>query len=178
MSDDPNSDVSGYWVAVGTAPGEIDVVPWTENYWNTSVSIGNLDLKAGTTYYVSVKAENGVGNFSDVMSSNGQILAPRILPGEVLKPEFSIGEVAGLGDLQTMKWSIYPNPAKDIVTITIDDNYSGGLIRLCDFMGRTVMTKKGVSGSISLDIGDLANGIYHLSYEWMNQRIEEKVIKH
>lgn len=69
---DTNSDIANYWVAIGTAPGSEDVVPWTNNYWGTNVSIGGLNLATGTTYYVSVKAENGAGTFSSIVSSNGQ----------------------------------------------------------------------------------------------------------
>lgn len=178
-SSDPNSDVAGYWVAVGTAPGETDVVPWTANYWNTSVSFGDLRLRAGKTYFVSVKSENGVGHFSEVVSSNGQTIA---LVGnhanEQLMQELNTGAVAGLTDLQNSHWVIYPNPAKESVTVTVDASYNGGLVRLTDFMGRTVMTKELVSGSILLDIGDLANGVYHVSYEWMGQRMQETVIKY
>ncbi len=71
---DPNSDINSYWVAVGTTAGATDVYPWTDNYWNTSVSIGGLNLTIGTTYYVSVKAKNGAGLWSQVTTSNGQLV--------------------------------------------------------------------------------------------------------
>ena len=71
-SSDANSDIANYWVAIGTTAGATDIVPWTNNYWNTNVSIGGLSLTEGTTYYVSVKGENGAGAFSSVISSNGQ----------------------------------------------------------------------------------------------------------
>jgi hypothetical protein len=74
---DPNSDINSYWVAVGTSPGATDVYDWTDNYWNTFVSIGGLNLNIGTTYYVSVKAKNGAGLWSQVTTSNGQmVVAP------------------------------------------------------------------------------------------------------
>ncbi|WP_430405795.1 N-acetylmuramoyl-L-alanine amidase [Fluviicola sp.] len=72
ISSDTNSDIANYWVAIGTTPGATDIVSWTNNYWNTSASIGGLSLLTGTTYYVSVKSENGAGTFSSVMTSNGQ----------------------------------------------------------------------------------------------------------
>lgn len=75
-SSDTNSDIANYWVSIGTSPGAEDVVQWTNNYWNTNVSIGGLNLSAGTTYYVSVKAENGAGAFSPTVSSNGQTVVP------------------------------------------------------------------------------------------------------
>nr|WP_294861202.1 N-acetylmuramoyl-L-alanine amidase [uncultured Fluviicola sp.] len=69
---DTNSDIANYWVAFGTTPGASDIVSWTNNYWNTTVSVGGLNLMTGTTYYASVKSENGAGVFSSVTSSNGQ----------------------------------------------------------------------------------------------------------
>ncbi|WP_343635746.1 N-acetylmuramoyl-L-alanine amidase [Fluviicola sp.] len=80
ISSDANSDIANYWVAIGTSPGAEDVVAWTNNYWNTNVSIGGLSLTTGTTYYVSVKAENGAGAFSAAMSSDGQTVIPPTNP--------------------------------------------------------------------------------------------------
>ncbi len=328
-SSDANSDVANYWVAVGTSSGATNVVPWTNNYWNTSVSLGGLSLTSGTTYYISVKAENGAGLFSAVKTSNGQVLVsalnapnanflvqntytcstdsvlfqntsvdavsyswiieggvpavsnsvnPKIrfensgsysvkliayglntsdtvqqlvnvsvslpvsaqfemneeilyLPDAVLNCTNSslqangywwnfgdgaenqdenpshtytaegvyevkliaandacsndtltrlihVVDVAGLGDLKNMKWSVYPNPAKDVLTIAVDAKYGGGFIRLTDCLGRTVMTGKLASDSISLDIGALANGVYQLSYELLEQSIQQSIIKY
>lgn len=71
---DPNSDINSYWVSAGTSAGATDIYPWTDNYWNTNVSIGGLSLQIGTTYFVNVKAKNGAGLFSNVLSSNGQTI--------------------------------------------------------------------------------------------------------
>jgi PKD repeat protein len=79
-SSDTNSDIANYWVAIGTTPGSADVVSWTNNYWNTMVSIGGLSLVTGTTYYISVKSENGAGTFSSIASSNGQTVVPPTNP--------------------------------------------------------------------------------------------------
>jgi len=74
---DPNSDINSYWVAIGTTSGATDIYPWTDQYWNTTATIGGLNLMIGTTYYVSVKAKNGAGLWSQVTTSNGQtVVAP------------------------------------------------------------------------------------------------------
>lgn len=73
-STDPHSDVARYWYAIGTSPGSTNIQGWTDNFWNTSVSVNGLTLSTGTTYYFSVKAENGAGLFSTITSSNGQIV--------------------------------------------------------------------------------------------------------
>jgi N-acetyl-anhydromuramyl-L-alanine amidase AmpD/PKD repeat protein len=73
-STDQHSGVARYWYAIGTSPGATDVRNWTDNWFNTSVTATGLSLTSGTTYYFSVKAENGAGLFSNVVNSDGQII--------------------------------------------------------------------------------------------------------
>ncbi len=74
LSTDVHSDIAAYHYAVGTTAGGTDVVGWTNNWFNTSFTESGLSLSYGQTYYVSVKAENGAGLFSNVMTSDGQTL--------------------------------------------------------------------------------------------------------
>ncbi|MCT4579861.1 MAG: N-acetylmuramoyl-L-alanine amidase [Flavobacteriales bacterium] len=73
-SSDQHSGVARYWYAIGTTSGGTDVVNWTDNWFNTSVTATGLSLTQGTTYYVSVRAENGAGLLSNVVSTDGQII--------------------------------------------------------------------------------------------------------
>ncbi|MFH1715187.1 MAG: S8 family serine peptidase [Elusimicrobiota bacterium] len=60
-----------YYYAIGSVSGGSDIVGWTNNTLNTSVTHGGLDLIQGLTYYFSVFAENLTGDKSAVTSSNG-----------------------------------------------------------------------------------------------------------
>ena len=71
---DANSDISSYWYAIGTSSGATDVLTWTYNWFDTTMTESGLSLLPGTTYYVSVKAQNGAGLYSNPISSNGQLL--------------------------------------------------------------------------------------------------------
>ncbi|MEW6201417.1 MAG: hypothetical protein AB1546_05545, partial [bacterium] len=71
---DPESGVAKYWYSIGTTQGGTDVLNWRNNMLNISVTKTNLNLTNGQTYYFNIKAENGVGLFSDITSSNGQIV--------------------------------------------------------------------------------------------------------
>jgi hypothetical protein len=71
-SSDPESLVVKYYYAVGTASGWTDTVAWTDNGADATVTKTDLSLTIGTTYYFSVKAENGVELQSDSTSSDGQ----------------------------------------------------------------------------------------------------------
>lgn len=70
-SSDPNSGVAKYWYSIGTTAGGTNVVGWTDNGTQTSITKTGLSLTVGTTYYFSVKSENGVELFSTVKSSDG-----------------------------------------------------------------------------------------------------------
>ncbi|OGR41883.1 MAG: hypothetical protein A2X35_11270 [Elusimicrobia bacterium GWA2_61_42] len=69
---DPETGISGYKYAIGTAAGSVNVADWTDNGAAQSVTRGGLTLTAGTVYYFGVKAVNGVGVESAVQWSNGQ----------------------------------------------------------------------------------------------------------
>lgn len=65
-----------------------------------------------------------------------------------------------VGEDQLANWSIYPNPASDIITI---ENYDATLIngvQILNLMGQEIASEISYNGQIS--IGDLAPGMYKL----------------
>ena len=70
-STDEESAITNYYYAIGTSAGETDVVTWTDNSTNLSVTKTSLTLSSGTTYYFSVKAMNSVGLYSTPANSDG-----------------------------------------------------------------------------------------------------------
>jgi hypothetical protein len=69
---DWESSISKYWYAIGDTPGSTGVAGWTDNGNVTNVTRSSLALTIGTTYYFTVKAENGVSLQSNPASSDGQ----------------------------------------------------------------------------------------------------------
>ena len=67
---DPKSVITGYRYAIGTTPGGVDVVNWT-NVSGTSLMRTGLNLTLGQVYYISIKARNEGGLWSLAGSSNG-----------------------------------------------------------------------------------------------------------
>ncbi|HEX3044916.1 MAG TPA: S8 family serine peptidase [Bacillota bacterium] len=91
-SADPESGVNKYFYAIGTAPGLTDVKGWTDNGLKTTAGRTDLNLTHGVTYYFSVKAVNGAGVFSEITSSNGQMVdATPPLPVSVVNDGSTIG---------------------------------------------------------------------------------------
>lgn len=70
-SSDAQSGIAKYEYAVGTTPGGIDVLGWTDAGAATEKTITGLSLVSGTRYYVSVRATNGAGLVSAVGTSDG-----------------------------------------------------------------------------------------------------------
>ncbi len=73
--DDQNSGIAEYWYSIGTQPGIIDVIGWTNNHNLTYFSI-HLNMQQGQIYYINVKAKNNAGLWSNIYSSDGAISLP------------------------------------------------------------------------------------------------------
>jgi hypothetical protein len=72
-STDDETGIVEYQYAIGTSAGATDVVGWTSAGTATEVTHTELSLTTGTKYYISVKAKNGAGLWSEVGSSDGII---------------------------------------------------------------------------------------------------------
>lgn len=73
---DLQSGIVDYEVALGTAPGAVGMVPWTSAGTTEAYTFTALNLAAGETYYASVKGLNGMGDWSQVGSSDGLLIDP------------------------------------------------------------------------------------------------------
>ena len=68
---DTLSGIQKYEYAIGSNSGGTDVVDWTNNNTDTSVTKTGLTLTNGTTYYLSIRAADNVGNVSTIVTSDG-----------------------------------------------------------------------------------------------------------
>ncbi|NOZ73944.1 MAG: T9SS type A sorting domain-containing protein, partial [FCB group bacterium] len=64
------SGINRYLYAVGSTPGDNDIFPWTGNGIDTIVTISNLSLPDGQSYFVSLQAVDFAGNASSVVISD------------------------------------------------------------------------------------------------------------
>lgn len=69
-------------------------------------------------------------------------------------------------DALASTWSVYPNPATDIVHITIDHRGSpGASIRISNIIGQTVYSASATSGVNEIPVNSLSPGIYFVRYD-------------
>ena len=78
QSTDPESGILRYWYAIGTTPGDNDLVNWTSVGNSLTVTKTNLTLIVGTTYYFTVKAENSIGLLGTATNTDGLFI--KLLP--------------------------------------------------------------------------------------------------
>jgi len=67
---DSLSGIVEYWVSVGLAQGQTQVLGWRSNGPDTSF-IEALTLSPGPTYFINAYAVDAVGNISEIVSSDG-----------------------------------------------------------------------------------------------------------
>jgi hypothetical protein len=72
-------------------------------------------------------------------------------------------------------FSIYPNPAKQQLTISTSESLAGGLVRIYDLSGKQVITVRPASNHI--DVSALAPGVYTLVFTNNKTRITKEFVK-
>ncbi len=90
FNDNTSSGIKGFFIGIGSSPGEIDVQSFIDAGTNLNHTFTDLNLSNGSTYYAIVKIEDKAGN-SAAAVSNGVIIdqfpgAPQVVgyfyPGE------------------------------------------------------------------------------------------------
>ncbi len=171
-SADTNSAIYRYWYSIGTSPGATNTQTWTSNWAATSVTAHTLNLTQGTVYYFNVKAENGAGLFSNVISSNGQKVDTTTI-------HIGIKENAELIGL-----AVFPNPFNDQINFKLYNAQNSKIkIALIDVLGRELkaIELKEESGKIEQKINiadlDLNVGNYFLKVEIEGKAFYKKLLK-
>jgi Tol biopolymer transport system component len=168
-STDSHSGVTKYWYAIGTSAGATDVVNWTDNNLNTSVTASGLALTTGQTYYISVKTENGAG-VSSICSADG-ILAD---------------VTAGVEENENpLIVSAYPNPFSENTTLLFSQTSAQKItITLTDIVGKTILetsdTYPAGTNSVMLNTAELmlAKGVYTLRISGEKSATSVRLLKY
>ncbi|MBS1634474.1 MAG: T9SS type A sorting domain-containing protein [Bacteroidetes bacterium] len=145
---DPNSAVTTYYYAIGTAPGAGNVVNWTSNGNNTAVTVTGLSLVPLQTYYVSVQAQDGALMKSSVVTSDGQKYVATVTGVEPLNQQLQV--------------AIYPNPNAGQFTISSYAPQGHYRVSVVDVLGNVITEAPLEVGQMPLDISSQSNGIYYV----------------
>ena len=141
---DPHSGIQEYFYSFGTTPGDSDVVAWTSAGMNMSVVVSQT-LVPGQWYYLGVRSKNGAGLMSSADTSDGQIADLGLMVQE-----------------QTISFSVYPNPASDLIHVSVSDPQAV-TVKLMDMQGRVAeVPVTSTSNGWSVNVQGLSAGAYLL----------------
>ncbi|MBJ12042.1 MAG: hypothetical protein CMG62_03045, partial [Candidatus Marinimicrobia bacterium] len=73
-SDSRSRQLDSFEYSLSTVPGDSNILGWTDNASETMVTITDLDLNEGTTYFANIRAYDSAGNRSEISSSDGVII--------------------------------------------------------------------------------------------------------
>ncbi|PKP21107.1 MAG: hypothetical protein CVU05_07545 [Bacteroidetes bacterium HGW-Bacteroidetes-21] len=146
---DTNSGINNYSYAIGTTPGGTDVLGWTNNLNNLSLTASGLTLINLQNYYISIKATNVAGMSSDIVTSDGQIYDN--LTSIIFKSQ------------ETQSIHLYPNPNTGVFFLEMKpaDDLNGS-IKITDIEGREVWSAEINAQNFiyQIDMSNQANGLY------------------
>ena len=101
-------------------------------------------------------------------------MCPRIA---VINGEYTADELASVNDkLPSNSASIYPNPANNEITVSVDNKYQVQSIKMMDITGREVKNLT-ASNIVKIDITDLQSGYYIINIQTNKGLISSKLIK-
>lgn len=94
-------------------------------------------------------------------------------------PDYLEADVAlNVESLDKLSFKLYPNPAKDKVTVTLSQNILNTLkVSLVDIHGKTIdMPKKTFNNTVEIDVSSLNAGLYFIQLSSGNNLIIEKLV--
>jgi len=94
---------------------------------------------------------------------NDGALVPTIFANEIWKRMANINcDVTSINDLNNKELIVYPNPAKDFITIKINSKDYNGKYELINLTGKIIL--KNINSN-KIDLSDIPPGIYYLKTE-------------
>jgi hypothetical protein len=78
--------------------------------------------------------------------------------------------------LAEVHMSAAPNPASDMVTVTFTKEVPNGMLEVLDATGRRIRNQRVAGSMVVLDISDLRQGNYWLSFRLGNERIVTAIL--
>jgi len=76
--------------------------------------------------------------------------------------------ISSTGEILSNRFTINPNPAKDIIALTIADHTSASKIEIVNISGQRVLSKKLTNDKLSIDVSDLQEGMYFAKLTELN----------
>jgi hypothetical protein len=132
----------------------VEGVSWEENEWNNiKIEVSPEELKYFVNETLVFTGENY--NPSDISGFN---MLHNNYGGSAYYDNFKINEVEmNVSDLNSSRFSVYPNPVKDVLSVAVDSTEKIALIEVYSLTGQKVKVQKNAS---KVQVSELAKGTY------------------
>jgi hypothetical protein len=121
----------------------------------------DISVSGGTAPYVFQWSNGEITEDLSNLSSGTYLVTVTDANGCTSNASFTVDN-AGLEQQQSIELQVFPNPAKDLVSIHSSSAGVGNTYRMLDCYGRNVLEGKLTSQETIIAIQTLANGLYHL----------------
>jgi len=130
-----------------------------------------------TTSGIAINVENDlfvIGTFRETVNF-GTFSLTSAGGGDVFLLKLSADGLS-IEDTEPQKWSVFPNPVKDFLTIEFTDNTEKISIEMFTMLGQKIKTFENLNSTEKIDLSDLKTGIYLLkiNHNEANQTIKIK----
>jgi poly(hydroxyalkanoate) depolymerase family esterase len=123
------------------------------------------------------------GSFSPISANTGwNVITYSVTDGNnctnTSKDSLFVGNCLStdISDFNTSNSNVYPNPANDVITISINE-FNQSEVKLYNSSGILVLTRKIIANSTKLDIHTLPNGLYLLNVNTEQGTVAHRIIK-
>ncbi|HLF52808.1 T9SS type A sorting domain-containing protein, partial [Flavobacterium sp.] len=181
-----------------TAGSSVTITYYLSNFQNTTTATGSYQLTVGNSQSIASQTtvlanETGVTGAPFVLKtytftppSTGvyyfgfRNYTPMNATGThaLIIDNFTVTQTLKTDEFLSSKFSVYPNPVKDVISITNSENITINEIQLTDLNGRVVKQKTfNQVSDIQVNISDLASGIYMMNINSDQGSATKKIIK-
>jgi uncharacterized delta-60 repeat protein len=156
-------------------------------HWSSVAGVTKYKIQfrpSGTTAWTTVSSTSNVKALSSLSPSTTYQYRVRSVCSGSSSPWSSIATFTTLpmrlseNEDQQLEVSLFPNPAKDIISVTINSDITNGDIIIYDVNGKLI-TSEAFSGSTKIDVSSFSSGIYmiQLKADNVTSHIEKIVIE-
>ncbi|MES2622056.1 MAG: T9SS type A sorting domain-containing protein, partial [Bacteroidota bacterium] len=91
----------------------------------------------------------------------------------------TIAVISDVSEIRNQKSEIriYPNPASNIVTLEMDEIFTGGTVTVYDVTGRRILTANIEQRIMNIEVSELANGVYIAEVKMKDGSVKRRWVK-
>lgn len=176
MTMNPSSCVATFDVTVNELP-VIDAAVSIDEQLGTDGGV-DLTVSGGAPAYTFDWDNDGTGDFDDAEDLSGVVAGTYIVTiidqnGCSTSQSVVVGSQVGVEELTNVELSVSPNPATEMVTITLNGSFE---FELTDLNG-SIMFEGKSKNTKDLNISSLASGVYLLTIEQDDKMKTVRVVK-